>query len=167
MMSREHGTGLNLQKEELQVSELGNLLVNIGDAFLQLAVFLLGYFLSWSLAIAWFAWWLWGVRWKNTWPVLQRGAWLAVVLAMITGAMVWSQIAPGELNWFGISKIPNFWWQLGWVALFTSLTLLCGWLQNVFGWAPAEIALDPPEDEATGDHGNGSHGLITASNHTP
>ena len=42
----------------------------------------------------------------------------------------------------------NFWWQLGEVSLLAAVTLLCGWLQGVFGWTPAEISLEPPAPDA-------------------
>jgi hypothetical protein len=90
------------------------------------------------------------VNWKKTWSVLAQGAWAPVVLLMVVGALVWSQISPTTAG-------PNFWWQLGWVSVLAAVTLFCGWLQGVFGWTPAEINLDPPAAGHGHDHGHG-HG---------
>jgi hypothetical protein len=98
---------------------------------------------NWLLLIAWLAWWLWGVNWKNVWPVLAEGAWLPVLLIMIVAALVWSEIAPSDCTCLGFVTVPNFWWQLGGVGLLAAITLLCGWLQAVFGWSPAEVSLAP------------------------
>src|SRR5216683_3013877 len=53
---------------------------------------------NWLLLTAWLAWWLWGVNWKQAWAVLAQGAWLPVLLLMIVGALVWSQISPSDCN---------------------------------------------------------------------
>jgi hypothetical protein len=99
---------------------------------------------TWLLLIAWLAWWLWGVNWNNVWVVLAEGAWLPVLLIMIAAAMVWAGIAPSDCNCLGFVTVPNFWWQLGGVGLLAAITLLCGWLQGVFGWSPPEVSLEPP-----------------------
>jgi hypothetical protein len=106
---------------------------------------------KWWLFVAWFAWWICGVNWKKTWPVLEKGGWAVVVLAMVTVALVWSQMAPSSCDCLGFTVVENFWWQLGAVSLFTILTLFCGWLQDLLGWAPAEISLDPPEASLSND----------------
>src|SRR5206468_12679263 len=108
----------------------------------------------WLLLIGWAAWWLWGVNWKQAWAVLALGAWLPVLLLMIASALVWSQIAPSDCSCLGFVTVPNFWWQLGGVGLLAAITLFCGWVQGVFGWAPAEIDLEPPP---TADDGQGHH----------
>jgi hypothetical protein len=113
----------------------------------QLGIFLgllLQHVFRWSLVIAWVAWWLWGVNWKRTWPVLAQGAWVPVVLVTITAAFVWSEIEPGSCTCLGVVTVPNFWWQLGDCGLLVGIALFCGWLQGVFGWTPAEIELEPP-----------------------
>lgn len=120
-----------------------------------LVVDLLAFAMHWSLLLAWIAWWLWGVDWKKLWPVLGRGAWTGLVLIMLVSALVWSRIAPSSCGCLGIS-VPNFWWQLGAVGLLAAVTLLCGWVQGLMGWEPAEISLEPPA-EAHGEHGHGHH----------
>jgi hypothetical protein len=107
----------------------------------------------WLLLIPWFAWWLWGVNWQRAWAVLAEGAWLPVLLLMIVSALAWSQLAPSTCTCLPFVAVPNFWWQLGAVSLLVAITLLCGWLQGVFGWTPAEVSLEPPE-EPVGEHGH-------------
>jgi hypothetical protein len=111
---------------------------------------------GWLLLIIWMAWFLWGVNWNKAWRVLALGAWVPLLLAMIAGAMVWSQIAPGECTCLGFITIPNFWYQLGEVGLLVGIAMLCGWIQILAGWAPADITLDPPAS-AGHDHGHGHH----------
>jgi hypothetical protein len=134
---------------------------DIGEKLYQLVVLLGGLVgdllqlgLHWSLLIAWLAWWLWGVNWRRVWPVLGRGAWLPVVLLMIMAALAWSRIQPSDCTCLGFTTVLNFWWQLGAVGLLVAGTLFCGWLQGQFGWAPAEIDLEPPLPEA---HGHEHH----------
>jgi len=110
--------------------------------------------LHWWLVIAWLAWWLLGVNWKKLWPALAAGAWGPLVLLMFLSALAWSRIAPSDCDCLTFVTVPNFWWQLGSVALLVSLTFLCGWLQGILGWTPAEINLDPPAPAA---HGHGHH----------
>jgi hypothetical protein len=117
---------------------------------------LLQFALAWSLLLAWLAWWLWGVNWKKAWPVLAQGAWVPALLLLVVSALVWSQLAPSACSCLGFVTVPNFWWQLGAVGLLTAVTLLCGWLQGVFHWAPADVNLDPPAAVAHGD-GHGHH----------
>jgi hypothetical protein len=111
------------------------------------------YALGAFLAIVWFGWWLWAADWKKVWPVLSQGAWAPVLLAMLTAALVWAELAPATCNCLGF-PLANFWWQLGGVCAVVALTLFCGWLQGVFGWAPAEVDLEPAAD---GDHGHEGH----------
>jgi hypothetical protein len=135
------------------VDELREALEQLGAGLWTLLTLLLTWAVHWLVAAAWFAWWLWGVNWNKTWPVLRQGAWVGVVLVMVTSALVWSQMVPSDCTCLSFVTVPNFWWQLGAVCLLTVLTLFCGWLQGVFGWAPAEINLEPPEPAA--DHGAG------------
>ncbi len=110
-----------------------------------------------ALLIAWLAWWLWGVNWSRVWPVLARGGWVVVVLLMLTGALVWSRLAPSDCECLGFVAVHNFWWQLGAVGLLVAVTLFCGWLQQVFHWQPADIDLEPPEPAADHGHGHAAH----------
>jgi hypothetical protein len=126
---------------------LWQIVLALGDLLVQL----LALAMHWSLLIVWVAWWLWGVNWKKTWPVLAQGAWAPLVLLMLVSAQVWSRLAPGECN-LGFVVVANFWWQLGAVGLLVALTFLCGWIQQIFHWAPPEIDLGPAA------HADPSHG---------
>lgn len=113
---------------------------------------LLQFALTWSLLIAWVAWWLWGVNWSKAWPVLAQGAWVPLLLIAVASALTWSQLTPSECPCLGFVTVPNFWWQLGAVGLLVALTLGCGWLQGLFGWAPPEVNLEPPAHAAEHAH---------------
>ena len=133
------------------VGEPWESLRQLGIILLRLIGELGGLIAGWALLLAWIAWWLWGVNWKKAWPVLAQGAWAPAVLLIVIGALVWSRIAPSDCTCLGFVTVPNFWWQLGGVGLLAAITLFCGWLQGVFGWAPAEIDLEPPP---AADHGH-------------
>jgi hypothetical protein len=106
----------------------------------------------WLLLLPWLVWWLWCVNWNHVWAVLAQGAWVPAILLMIVAGLVWSQIAPSDCTCLGFVKIPNFWWQLGAMGLLAAITLLCGWLQSVFGWTPAEVNLEPAAGDEPGHH---------------
>ncbi len=108
---------------------------------------------AWALLIGWVAWWLWAVNWVHAWDWLRRGAWVAVVLLVIVAALVWSQIAPGQLN-IGFTLVPNFWWQLVATALLACLALFCGWVQGVMNWMPADIPIYPTGATHDDTHGH-------------
>jgi hypothetical protein len=107
--------------------------------------------LAWALLIAWVAWWLGGVNWNKAWAALAQGAWVPVVLFVVVGAMVWSQLAPSSLS-LGFTSVPNFWWQFGGVALLAGGTLFLGWLQGAMGWTPPEVPVEPADPEHTHGH---------------
>ncbi len=134
--------------------ELWQTLLQLFEILVKLVGDLLYLALSWSLLLAWVAWWLWGVNWKKAWAVLAEGAWVPVVVLLVAMALVWSQMAPSECSCLGFVTVPNFWWQLGGVGLLAAVTLCCGWLQGILGWTPAEINLEPP---VAAEHGPG-HG---------
>jgi hypothetical protein len=117
----------------------------------------------WPLVLVWVAWWLGAVNWRKVWPILARGAWAAVVLLILLVALVWSQLAKAEGEILGFSPVPNFLWQLGDVTLLALSALLCGWLQTISGWAPADINLEPPPGTAD-THGH-EHPVGTLHGH--
>ncbi len=141
------------------IDTLGRLITDLGTLGYEL-ITLGGHYI---LLIAWIAWWLWGVNWSRGWAFLARGAWAPLVLLMIVTALVWSRIAPGTCDCLGFMRIPNFWWQLGYVGMLVAIMLFCGWVQGVFHWAPAEISLEPPAHTDAG-HGHEGHGHDHAAN---
>jgi hypothetical protein len=158
---------MNLRAHEgLAVEQFGvwELLVNFGHLVVALLLVLLNLLivaLRWSLLLAWIAWWLWGVNWRRAWAFLAVGGWIPVALLAVLAALVWSRIAPGPYRLEDIA-IANFWWQLVAVGLLVGLALFCGWLQGVLGWAPAEIDLEPPQDDTTHGH---EHPVGTLGHH--
>jgi hypothetical protein len=105
----------------------------------------------------WCAWWLWGVNWKKTWPVLAAGGWVPVVLLMAVATLAWSRLDPTSGNFLGFGAIPNVWWQLSSVSALVAVALFCGWLQGQFGWTPSEVSLEPPAGHDDHGHGDAHH----------
>lgn len=117
---------------------------------------------GWSLWILWIVWWLFAVDWKKACKVMSTGGWVPFILLMILSSLVWSRISPSESSSFGL---PNFWHQLTCVSMLVGLAFLCGYLQGLFHWEPAELNFDPPahghgHDDHHGhghDHGHEQH----------
>ena len=117
---------------------------NLGVDLGALVAGVLALAMRWSLVIAWVVFWLWAVNWKKLWPVLAHGAWVPFVLLMVIAAIAWSRLDPTDCTCLGFVTVPNFWWHLGGVSLLMALTFLCGWVQGLFGWEPAELDLQAP-----------------------
>src|SRR5947209_14618354 len=100
---------------------LGELFTVLGQLIVQL-IALAGH---WLLLIVWLAWWLLGVDWRKLWPVLANGGWAPLVLLVLMVSLVWSRLQPVPCDCIGV-PIPNFWWQLGYMALLTAVALFCG-----------------------------------------
>jgi len=101
--------------------------------------------------LLWMAFWLFAVNWSRVWPTLREGAWAPVVLLGLLAAIVWSQLSAAPCCPI-VAALPNFWWQLGCVALLIGCALFAGWLQGVLNYAPVEVSVEPP---AHHDHGHG------------
>lgn len=99
-------------------------------------------------------WSLWAINWRKAWPVLAAGGWLPTLLIAWATAYFWSLITPRSVTVLGV-PLGNLTWQLIAVGVLTGLSLFCGWVQGVYGWEPATISLDPPEDH--GHHGHHAH----------
>jgi len=108
---------------------------------------------NWALILLWIAWWLAAVNWKKLWPFLGKGAWAPLLLLCVLAALVWSRIVPGGCP----CGLPNFWWQLTAMVGLVLLAFVCGWLQGLLHWAPAEINLNPPAHGRGHGHGHGHH----------
>jgi hypothetical protein len=135
------------------MDEPGQILIRVGWDLLALLGWLCWFLWRWSLLIVAIAWCLWAVDWRKLWSVLAQGAWVPCVLALVTAALIWSRVAPTQGNLLGLVDVPNFWWQLGDVCLVAVVILACGWIQDSFRWAPAEITLEPPA-AAAAEHGH-------------
>jgi hypothetical protein len=122
----------------------------------QLLVQVLALGAHWVLVIVWFAWWLLAVNWQKAWPALRSGGWAPLILLTIVAALAWSRLQPVPCDCIGV-VVPNFWWQLGYVAMLVALALFCGWLQGVFHCTPPEISLEPPAVAHGGDHAHAAH----------
>jgi hypothetical protein len=131
---------------------LGQLFTVLGQLVVQLVA--LG--AHWILLIVWLTWWLYGVNWRKLWPVLANGGWAPLVLLVLMVSLVWSRLQTSSTGFIGVS-LPNFWWQLGYLAVLTGIALFCGWLQGVMHWEPAEINLEPPAHGHADDHARAAH----------
>jgi hypothetical protein len=80
--------------------------------------------------------WFFCVNWKILWPPLARGGWVPVLLLVFLSAMVWSRLAPGPCNVWGVVILPNYWWQLLGVAALVLCAFFSGWLQATVGYNP-------------------------------
>ncbi len=130
------------------MAELWQALEQLGRALAALAVAFSSFLLQWSLLIAWLAWWIAAVNWRRLWPTLARGAWLPVALLLVMAAIVWSRVSPGDHVLFGSVHVSALGWHLGAVGIIAGLAFLCGWLQGILGWAPAEMEIEPPPPTA-------------------
>jgi hypothetical protein len=119
----------------------------------QLLVQLLSLGTHWLLLILWVAWWLLATNWNKAWPALRAGGWAPLILLMLVAALAWSRLQPVACDCLGSLVIPNFWWQLGYLAMLVAVALFCGWLQGILRWAPPEVSLDAPAH----GHGNAGH----------
>jgi hypothetical protein len=144
------------EQKDCRVTELLTLLVEILSNLGTLVLVLFGWLVHWWIAVAWFAWWLWGVDWNRVWPVLARGGWAVLVLLLVIAALAWSETAPREFPDAGPFAFSNFWWHLAAVSALVALTLFCGWLQLMFRWEPAPTALDDSEER----HDDSAHALV-------
>src|SRR5262249_15913801 len=107
--------------------------------------------------ILWIAFCLWAVNWKKMGPVLREGAWLPALLLIGLVALVWSKIVPSSVTILGQFRLPNFWWQLGFITTMAGVGLFAGWVQNKYSLTPEEIPVEPPAHEHGHDHDHG-HG---------
>lgn len=137
------------------LNTLGQLGQNLADLATELHLYPL--LIASLLPAAWIAWWLWAVNWRKAFPFLAEGAWVPLVLILLVSALVWSRLAPSDLN-LQFTVIYNFWWQLGAVGLLMCVALGCGWLQLYFHYSPPEINLEPPSGHGHDAHGHDTHG---------
>lgn len=111
-----------------------------------------------------FLFFLFAVNWQRLWPVLQEGGAIPLSLLLILVALVWSQIAPGDVVLFGGVLLGNFWWQLVVVGLVACVALFAGWLQDRYGWYPPEFAVEP-QDGHGHDHHSEHHDASAGAAH--
>ncbi|MCS6977661.1 MAG: hypothetical protein NZM31_11740 [Gemmatales bacterium] len=105
-------------------------------------------------AIFWIAWWLWATDWRKFWPTLAHGGWAPVVLIALIVALALTMVVPASQVVLGV-EIGSPWWQLGAVTVAVLSMLVCGWLQGILHWEPAE----PPQlAAAAATHDHGHHG---------
>ncbi len=127
------------------VITLLNLVQNLGSLFMVCSLFL---FLA--------AFSLWAIDWRRLGPVLREGAALPFALLVIAIGGVWGALSQSDLLVLGIS-IPNYTWQTMAAVIGAGLVLLCGWLQQRYGWFPQTIEIAPPASHHHDHHGQEHH----------
>src|SRR5262245_11518070 len=113
--------------------------------------------IAWALPLVFLiAWCLWGINWRNAWPVLGIGGWIPFVLVLLMAAKVWSLVDRRHLTVAGVT-LHNYWWQLLATGILASIALFCGYLQMQMGYEPATVNLDPPAHDPHGHDDHGHH----------
>lgn len=136
------------------LTELGKNLLLLLETLLVILWQLAGLGFHFALWIVFAAICLWAINWHKARHFLRVGGWAPIVLLMFLIALVWSRIDPKQDPYM---KVPNFWWQLGYVAMLGALAMFCGWIQTVLHWTPHDINLDPPAHGHGHGHGHGHH----------
>ena len=139
------------------MSELLDKLGSLAVSVLELVAAVLALALHWAPLMAWLAWGLLIVDWRNVWPPLRRGGWVAMVLLAAGGALAWNALSPGPIEvagWVREGYLGKLWVSLG--VVFSAV--LCGLIQRLVlqgsPWFWAEEAAPAPnvEPSAGGHH---------------
>lgn len=140
---------------QLLIDSLGQLLValaRVGGAVLAAFV------ANWALVL-WLAFWLFLARWSDIRRELNRGAWVAAALLYVLVSLTWGLCSESQYmiaGWSWPSILEKFLLSAAWVAV----AFVCGAIQDLWGWAPAEVEIagPPAGDEAAAGHGAAAHG---------
>lgn len=85
----------------------------------------------WTPLLAWIAFWLLAVNWKQLYPILMKGGLIAVVLTALMAVLVWSSIAPpeaGSHRLYGL-EVNNLVGKTVYVTGLVVIAMLCGSVQ--------------------------------------
>lgn len=110
------------------------LLISFWNVIVSLAVLvwtLILFLAPWTPLIAWVAFWLLAVNWRELYPVLMKGGWIGVVLTAFLAVIVWSSIAPpaeGFHHLYGL-QVSNLVGKTVYVTSLMVIALLCGSVQ--------------------------------------
>lgn len=110
--------------------ELLTSLWNVIVAVFSLLIVLLQTLIPWTPLIAWVAFWLFAVNWRQLYPVLAKGGMIAVLLIGLMAVLVWSMIAPdpAEHVLFGL-HVSNAVGKIVYVTGLIVIAFLCGSVQ--------------------------------------
>ena len=107
------------------LESLTNVIVAVGALIVALAQALI----PWLPLIAWVAFWLLAVNWRQLYPVLMKGGLVGVVLIGLIAILVWSMIAgPQGHHLFGL-EVNNIVGKTVYVTALAVIAALCGSVQ--------------------------------------
>lgn len=124
---------------------LWNVVVAVGALLLILADALL----PWLPLIAWIAFWLLAVNWRQLYPILMRGGLVGVALIMLMAILVWSSVSSAQQHQLFGLHVDNIVGKTVYVTGLAVIAMLCGSFQLSGGcgrWCrfeePAQIVDD-------------------------
>ncbi|MCB1103038.1 MAG: hypothetical protein KDL10_11775, partial [Kiritimatiellae bacterium] len=85
----------------------------------------------WAPLLAWIAFWLFAVSWRELYPVLMRGWFVGVILIGLMATLVWATVAPpadGFHRLFGLA-VTNGVGKIVYVTSLMIIAMLCGSVQ--------------------------------------
>jgi len=127
------------------LEQLSTVILALGTLLLTLIQALL----PWTPLLAWIAFWLLAVNWRQLYPVLMRGGLVAVILTALMAILVWSSIAEPEGGFhylFGL-KVNNIYGKTVYVTGLAVIAALCGTVQ-LSGGCSSLCRFDEPAPES-------------------
>jgi len=96
-----------------------------------LVISLLQALLPWTPLLAWVAFWLLAVNWRQFYPVLMRGGLVGVVLIALMTILIWSSIAEpdGGFHYLLGLRVNNIYGKMVYVTGLAVIAALCGTVQ--------------------------------------
>lgn len=133
---------------ELLVS-LWNVVVAVALLVWTLVLFLA----PWTPLLAWIAFWLFAVNWRQLSPILAKGGWIGVLLAAWVAILVWSSVsvpADGFHHMYGL-QVSNVVGKTVYVTSLLVIALLCGSVQ-LAGCCPTLCRLEEASEQSDAAH---------------
>lgn len=112
--------------------------------------------LAFGLLVAFMFYCLVLVRWQEVFAVLRRGAWLTVMLLLVSAALCWAVVMP-PLWIVGGHSLPSLVEKLLIVGGLAAIAVVCGRIQLALGWwstpmgATNRLGLKQPTEPSAGD----------------
>lgn len=109
------------------LQSIWNVIVAVAQLVVELAVFVT----PWTPLLAWIAFWLFAVNWKQLYPILTKGGIIGVILTALMTVLIWSVIAEPEGGFhhlYGL-KVHNATGKTVYVTSLVVIAGLCGAVQ--------------------------------------
>ncbi|QDT34725.1 MULTISPECIES: hypothetical protein [Thalassoglobus] len=104
---------------------------NVVIALGQLVVDLVQFVSPWVPLLAWIAFWLCAVNWRQLYPILEKGGIIGVILTALMAVLIWSVISVPEGGYhylYGL-KVSNAPGKAIYVTSLVVIAFLCGTVQ--------------------------------------